>query len=426
MITLMSLAFYAFRIMANPAPDSLTLDDCQRMARQNFPNLENKRRYEKLFQLTRKEINTIWLPQATLNGQFAYQSDVFELPFAPQGIELVEIPHERYMGTVDISQTIYDGGMSRNKKTVEQERLKANQKDLDGELLELERTVNDLYFAILLAQKNDSILQQTQALLREREKAVQAAYEGGTAAVVDVLRIQTELLNIERQAVENRKNLRALTQTLEIAAGMDLDNAAFHVPDLPQLPVAALDNRPEIGAVEARMRELEAQSQGLASELKPRVSAFFSGGAGAPNPYNFYEVDFSGFYNAGVRLSWKFIDWKAASYDRQALQIRKDMLNAARENIERNIETKLVNIREDYEMHRNLAERDREIIAVREKIRDLSALRLDEGVISSTEFLEDVNAEKTAKLAYEARRIQMLKTAYDYILESGHQRDDNL
>lgn len=420
---LIPLSVYAYAIKA----DSLTLDDCQKMALQNYPNLRNVERQDELYRLATQKINTSWFPQVSLNGQAAYQSDVFELPFTQPGMDLVEIPHERYQATVDISQTIYDGGINKGRKSVERERLRANQRDLQVEFYELEKTVNEIFFGILLSQKNDSILQQTLELLHEREKAVRTAQESGTAAMVDVLRLETEILNVNRQVVENAEKRQSLLRNLEILLGENMENAILQAPELPDLPgQMSMINRPEIAAVMARTRELEAQSQSLLSELRPKVSAFFSGGAGAPNPYNFYDVEFSSYYNAGIKLSWKLFDWKASAYDRQTLQIRSDMLADTRENIERNIETKLANISGQIEMLNRLTNRDQEIIAVREQIRDLSSLRLEEGVISSTEYLEDVNAEKTAKMVYEARRIQMLKAAFDYILEAGNERTGNL
>lgn len=400
--------------------DSLTLQDCQRMARQNYPNLSNAGRNEQIYLLNKEKINAAWYPQVALNGQAAYQSDVFELPFTPQGMEIVDLPHERYQGTLDISQSIYDGGATRARKNTEQERLIANQQDLAIELHQLEMNINEVFFGILLAQKNDSILQQTLNLLIEKSLSIEAALEGGAVSTADALRIETEILKVRQQVDENNQKLRSMKSTLGILTGTGVENMTLVMPSSPGLPAGDEPiNRPELKALTARMRELDAQSQATATELRPRVAAFFSGGVGDPNPYNFYDVDFSSFYTIGLRLSWKFFDWKTSAYDRQVLQLKADMLSGSRQNMERNILLRLNEVREQVRMYDNLIEKDRQIISVRERIRELSSLQLDEGIIASTQYLEDVNAEKTARLNHEIHRIQLLKTTFNYLTEIG-------
>lgn len=64
-------------------------------------------------------------------------------------------------------------------------------------------------------------------------------------------------------------------------------------------------------------------------------------------------------------------------------------------------------------------EHDQELVTAQEKIRKLSSIRFDEGIISSSEFLDDVNAEKLARLNMEVHKVLWIKAGINYNTEKG-------
>ena len=54
----------------------LTLDECQQLARENYPLIRRYELLEQTEQLTLSNTKKGWLPQVSFNAQATYQSDV--------------------------------------------------------------------------------------------------------------------------------------------------------------------------------------------------------------------------------------------------------------------------------------------------------------------------------------------------------------
>ena len=72
------------------------------------------------------------------------------------------------------------------------------------------------------------------------------------------------------------------------------------------------------------------------------------------------------------------------------------------------------------EKYEQMIVQDKEMVNISEKIRNLSSIRLNEGVVSSAEYLDDVNAEKMARLNLEVHKIQWIKAIINYYTEMGN------
>ncbi|MGB5033602.1 MAG: hypothetical protein WBO76_15885, partial [Saprospiraceae bacterium] len=115
------LALFFFINKMN-AQSIISLDDCYRWQSENHPltaqiSAINKSEKWQVQQVSRQN----W-PQATLNGQASWQSDVSHIPNLPFPGLVIESPSkDQYKLNLDIAQNIYDGGMIKaSKKTVQQ------------------------------------------------------------------------------------------------------------------------------------------------------------------------------------------------------------------------------------------------------------------------------------------------------------------
>ena len=61
-----------------------------------------------------------------------------------------------------------------------------------------------------------------------------------------------------------------------------------------------------------------------------------------------------------------------------------------------------------------LIKRDEEIIELRAKISSSSSSQLGNGIITSTEYITELNAESKAKLDLEVHKIELVKAKLDY------------
>jgi hypothetical protein len=64
--------------------------------------------------------------------------------------------------------------------------------------------------------------------------------------------------------------------------------------------------------------------------------------------------------------------------------------------------------------------RDKELIELREKISKSVSSQLDNGVITSSQYLTEINAEASARLDLESHKIQLVKAKLDYQAALGN------
>lgn len=105
---------------------TVTLDECQRLAHENYPLIKQ---YDLIKQTTDYTVDNIskgWYPQISALAQATLQSDLMTLPdpllkmLGQQGLDVKGLRKDQYRIGVDINQTIYDGGLIREQKNVAQ------------------------------------------------------------------------------------------------------------------------------------------------------------------------------------------------------------------------------------------------------------------------------------------------------------------
>jgi len=142
-------------------------------------------------------------------------------------------------------------------------------------------------------------------------------------------------------------------------------------------------------------------------------------GLGYPNPLNFFEDELSPFATAGLQFSWPLIDWKQADRDRQLLQVQNALVDNQRRDFVRDIELREIELNERIETLRSRIEREREIVKLQRQILQQAAAQLERGVLTSAEYLEQVNAAIQAELSLEYNRLQLEQTQVNYLTIKG-------
>ena len=97
-----------------PAQAQLTLDECQRLARDNYPLLKQYDLIEQATDYSVANIKRGYLPQLSVSGQASYQSDVATLPdvltglLTSNGYQYKGMARDQYRIAVDLNQVIWD------------------------------------------------------------------------------------------------------------------------------------------------------------------------------------------------------------------------------------------------------------------------------------------------------------------------------
>ncbi|MGD9556915.1 MAG: TolC family protein [Mangrovibacterium sp.] len=183
------------------AQHPVSLDDCQAWARETHPLLEQKDLYEKMSSLKQENHQTANLPQVLLNAQATYQSDVTKIGVEIPGADIPEQEKDQYKAYLDVRQNIWDGGLVKAKKVLEDIQNQTTQQGVEVELYKVREQVNELFFSSFILQENLNILKRKEETLAARKVRTESGVRHGAFLQSDLDLILAELLKIKQQQI---------------------------------------------------------------------------------------------------------------------------------------------------------------------------------------------------------------------------------
>jgi len=232
--------------------------------------------------------------------------------------------------------------------------------------------------------------------------------------------IKAELIQLEQSLAELDINIQSSINIINEFTALDLSSDTnFEIPDVTVDIHSYLNNRPEFQLFSLQQNKLDASKKVVGSKLLPRLFAFGQAGYGRPG-YDMLSNEFEDFYMIGARLNWNIWDWNKSNKEKEIFDLQAKIIETQKEtfdkNIRINIQSKIAEIRKVEDM----ISRDNQIIELRVKITKSSSSQLDNGIITSTEYLTELNAESKAKLDLQTHKIQLIKARLDYKTTLGN------
>jgi len=152
----------------------------------------------------------------------------------------------------------------------------------------------------------------------------------------------------------------------------------------------------------------------------PRIFGFAQAGYGNPPGNNFLSDNPDVYFSLGAGLKWNIYDWGKNSNDRRSLTLQQQLLDirksAAAEALQRLLTLKMAEI----ESVRGAAARDGELIEIRRRIAATAASQLENGVITASQYMTELNSEKQAVIAAAARKINIARAETEYLYITGY------
>jgi outer membrane protein TolC len=130
--------------------------------------------------------------------------------------------------------------------------------------------------------------------------------------------------------------------------------------------------------------------------------------------------DFDFFYLAGIRLTWNIWDWEKTHKERQVQKIKAEIVNTQQQVFEQKINIALTSVTSLISQLEKTTEKDLQIIALREKILESAGSQLQNGVITSTDYLQQLNALARAKTEYQTNQIRLIQARAEYNVITGN------
>lgn len=391
----------------NAPTDTVRLSQCLTWAEEHLPVLQQRGINDELLQNKLSQLSKSYLPSWSVNGQATYQSDVPELPFEIPGTPGIDIPNEQYKIWLEASQLIYDGGITQAQKQVEEASRQVQNQALDVTLFQFKKQVVQIYFSALTIERQRSIATETINLLEKKEQALQAALEHGTIQENDLLKIQSEII-VQNKNLKDLSSIDDQARTLlGILTGKDVDEVHFMLDQQWEENLDIPSKHPELALIDQR-ETLQAQRADIAQAgLRPKINLFGQAGYGHPNPYNFFKSNGDTYYMAGIRATWKITDWGKTSLEKQNIKLEQLKEERNKDQKIEEIETRIATLNNEQTQLENAIEQNEKLLTIREQIRKNASVQLDQGIITSTDYLDDVIAEHNTRTTLETDKIQL-------------------
>ena len=399
--------------------NTLTLDDCYRLARENYPKLTDIEKQQQISALRISNIGSAWNPQLNLNAQATYQSDVTRIALPMPGIEIPALPKDQYKAYLDVRQNIYDGGISRSSRELEKASLEADIQNIEVEINVLNDRINQLFFGTLSLDESKKILALKEQTLGERLKVLESGYRNGMVTLRDVELIRAEILLTRQQLAEVEAEKISAAGSLRILTGAKIGPETILAEPIAAVTTRSV-NRPELKLFDLLGNKIETNSSLLQTMRNPKLFAFGQAGYGRPG-LNMLATEFDSYYLVGVGLSWNIFDWNQTSRNRQMLNLQKEMVTSSRNLFNQNLEISLFRAHESIKKAENLLQSDKQLLAMRGKIAQQSASQLENGTITSADYIVDLNAETQAKINQQSHKIALLQAIANYNTLTGNQ-----
>ncbi len=406
---------------------TVTLWQCYDSAASVTPLSGEKELYRQMTTLRDQNLASSRMPSLDLGGNFAWQSDVVDmsdllssLPVPPGS--LPSVPHEQYRATIDVNQVIWDGGVTRSARAVEQVVNELNMQQNEADIYRLREQVNNYFFPLLLVESQLEVTGLLADDLDARIRDASSGFENGVVASVTLDVLKAEKIRVEQMVSELNHRYEALVSALEQVTGIeDLEGAELLLPEPVITGDEAIDN-PELRLFDLRQRQLEVSKGLLKSQRMPKAFGFAQAGYGSPPGNNFLAENPDFYYSLGAGIKWNIFDWNKNSNERKSLAIQQQLLglkkSAAEESLQRILTVRLAEIN----ALRDAAGRDDELIELRKKISGVAASQLNNGTITASQYLTELNSEKQAVISAAARRISIARAEVDYLYITGFKK----
>jgi outer membrane protein TolC len=414
-----SILVFLFTSLIN-SQTRLTIDECYSKARENYPLIKQK---DYIIKSNEYSISNIWkgyFPQVTLSGQVTYQSEVTSIPILIPGIKIEPLSKDQYKAIAEVNQTIYDGGIMAARADIQKASAAVENEKVETELMKLKERVNQIYFGILLLDKQ---LVQTEIVEKDiiggLEK-LSAAMTNGTATHSSVDVLKAELLKTIQKKIELKSSHRSYIDMLGLLINQPLDETVLLEQPNNNFNTDVREvNRPELKLFYSQ-ENLMVEQRGLnLAKILPKASLFFQGGYGKP-ALNMLKNSFEWYYMAGARLSWSISNLYTYDYENEIIEINKKSVEAQREVFLLNTNLLLKQQLREIEKLKELIEVDKQIVEIRTSIKEVAKSQLENGIITSNDFIRELNAEDQAKQNLAIHAIQLLLAQQNYKLTLGN------
>lgn len=400
----------------------ITVETCQENAKANYPLVKQYGLIEQTEKFNISNADKGYLPQFSITAKATYQSDVTQIPaslgqilssVSGKNVSFPSLSKDQYQAVLEATQLIWDGGIISAQNKITKAGFEVDKKKLEIDLFALNERINQLFFGVLLLNEQ---IRQNDILQNELEinmNRIEAYKLNGVANQADLDALKVEQLNANQCDTELKSSrklyfimLAAFTR-LKINEKTELIKPALNLSILND----TTNHRPEIELYDAQNKMYESQKMLLNVGNLPKIGAFVQGGYGKPG-LNMFSDGFTPFYMGGLRFSWNFSSLYTQKSNIKKLDISKKSIDIQKETFLFNSDLKTKQQKTEIEKLETTLSNDDEIIRLRENIKKSASAKVDNGTLTVTDLIREINAENQSRQLKSLHEIQLIMNVY--------------
>lgn len=402
---------------------SLSLEEAYEAFEAHYPILGSDSLVERIYKKELEKLRLDRRPDLFLQAEARIQSETVSFP-EDAGLPLsIDLPLYSFKPFLELNYALYDGGLNQAQVEEKKAAWEVEKKSLEVESYGLRKRINQLFVGIALYKAQADLLEISQADLLERRKVLEAGQQSGVVLESEVSKLKVRELELEAQAKSLEFSIEGSINTLADLTGLELDpKVELSLPLYQNLNSLPQINRPEQELFLLQQNSLMTKEGLLEAQHRPRIQLFAQGGGGVPNPLNFFDNNFSPYGIAGISFNWKLSDKKQLRHDREILFLRSQQIQKQKETFDFNMESANANYLSRVENLDAQIQQDQEIATLQADILSQLATQLENGIITSADYLIQSNAELRARQNLELHKIQLIQAQLDFLTERGVNR----
>lgn len=389
---------------------NITIEYAIEYALENNPEIVQSTLDFKTSQAKVDEARSVFYPNISASGYYAYLSDVavFELDsmLIPMG------QHENYNYQISLQQILFTWGKIYNAYRIAGLGKDVAQLNIIRKKQEIRSSVTDAFYGLLVLKEMVTLSHESLLQLERHTNTVEKRYKAGLVPRFDLLRAQVQVANLKPQLIEAENGLKLTQEGFKMLLGLPLQQE-FKLTgelqmvdeefDIDDLITTALENRIELKNLN-KLTDIAKYSKAIARRANlptlvagatyVRTKPFGFGGNdwGTNITFNvgFEFPIFTGFKNlaqykqatlqlTGARLAFENLEKGITFEVKQAFynfQAAKQSITAALENVAQAEKTyEIINTRYRSGLATNLEFMDIQLAAMQARTNYLSALK---------------------------------------------------
>jgi outer membrane protein TolC len=250
---------------------------------------------------------------------------------------------------------------------------------------------------------------------------MQSAVNNGVIIKSDLDVLSSEKIKIEQQLVENEIRKTSFIKILSDLTGNKIDPLTEFILPSAQGDLSDELVRPELQLFDLRKEQLSTGMKVIESKRMPKAFGFATLGYGNPPGNNFFKDEFAPYYVVGAGIKWNIYDWSKSKNEKQVMVLQQSIIENRKNDLTDNLRRLLELKDSELASLKALIETDSELISLRKRITASAESQYQNGTITITDYLNELNSERQAMVNFEIHKINLSMARIEYLNISGNE-----